>query len=301
MHDPYHAGERLMQERTGLRARALAAGRMIGTAIPPGALGFIAAQRLVVLGARDASGRPWAGVLAGPAGFASATSDGRALHLAAGPDAADPLGRVLPGGLAEGLAVGLLFIEYETRRRLRVSGTVLARDTGGIAITVAQAFPNCPKYIRQAWLDEPVPVAEPELARSGTGALPGDLGARVTAAESFFVASIRPDGGLDVSHRGGAPGFVAGRADGSLEIPDYPGNAMFRTLGNLALDGRAGLVFADLAAGRQVQITGRATLDGTEAAPGTGGRWRLAPDAWSESALNARLPLTPGAPSPFNP
>jgi len=301
MHDPYHTGERMMQERTGLRARALAAGRMIGAAIPPGALGFIAAQRLVVLGERDASGRPWAGVLPGPAGFASATSDGRALHLAAAPGTPDPFALLLPGGLANGSAVGLLFIEFETRRRLRVGGTVSARDPEGLAIDVTQAFPNCPKYIRQAWLDEPVQVTGGQPARSGSGTLPDDLGARVTAAESLFVASLRPDGGVDVSHRGGAPGFVTLHADGTLEIPDYPGNAMFRTLGNLALDGRAGLVFADLAAGRQLQVTGRATLDGTDAAPGTAGRWRFAPEAWRDGPLAARLPVTPGAPSPFNP
>ena len=47
---------------------------------------------------------------------------------------------------------------------------------------------------------------------------------------------------------------------GTLEFPDYEGNAMFQTLGNLAVDPRAGLLFVDFASGATLQLSGRAQI-----------------------------------------
>jgi len=66
--------------------------------------------------------------------------------------------------------------------------------------------------------------------------------------------------GADASHRGGLPGFVRVEGDRRLEWPDYPGNAMFNTLGNLAADPRAGLLFVDFEQGHTLQISGRARV-----------------------------------------
>ena len=63
---------------------------------------------------------------------------------------------------------------------------------------------------------------------------------RRTSADTFFVASAHAERGVDASHRGGLPGFVRVLGDRTLEIPDYPGNSMFNTLGNPAADPRAG-------------------------------------------------------------
>src|SRR3546814_1739373 len=49
------------------------------------------------------------------------------------------------------------------------------------------------------------------------------------------------DLGVDVSHRGGSPGFL-GMEDGALVWPEYRGNYYFNTLGNLALDRACGLI-----------------------------------------------------------
>src|SRR6185503_17409934 len=99
---------------------------------------------------------------------------------------------------------------------------------------------------------------------SGSGLTPEIL-AFVRRADTFFVASRGPDGGLDVSHRGGAPGFVESMRDGALRIPDYPGNSMFNTFGNLLRDPRAGLLFADFEHGHVLRLTGRARLDFADA------------------------------------
>ncbi len=299
MRDPYHEGARRMQEHLGLRDRAILNGRIVAPAIPRGALGFLAEQRLAVLGAAADDGTLWAGVMTGPAGFARATSDGLGLHLTCDAGAEDPLRHVLPGGLSPGRQAGLLFIDHATRRRLRVGGAVVLADAEGIGIAVAEAFPNCPKYIRQVWLEEPGPVVAGAVAERG-GVLTEVLRGRVATAETFFVASIQPGGGVDVSHRGGAAGFLQWEGD-ALVVPDYSGNAMFRTLGNLLADPRAGLVFADLAAGRQLQLTGRVEIDLARAGGGTAGRWLFHPESWAESPLNRPVVVTPGAPSPFNP
>ncbi|MCH3037885.1 pyridoxamine 5'-phosphate oxidase family protein, partial [Listeria monocytogenes] len=61
----------------------------------------------------------------------------------------------------------------------------------------------------------------------------------VSRSDPLFIASQHADplsGGVDVSHRGGPPGFLRRGADGRLWLPDYAGNRLFNTLGNLLQD-----------------------------------------------------------------
>jgi hypothetical protein len=57
------------------------------------------------------------------------------------------------------------------------------------------------------------------------------------------------------------PGFVRVHDEHRLSFPDYAGNFMFQTLGNLELDPRAGLVFADYPSGTLVHLTGHARVE----------------------------------------
>jgi len=94
-----------------------------------------------------------------------------------------------------------------------------------------------------------------------SGALDDSQREWIRAADTFFIATRSREAGADASHRGGEPGFVD-VVDGSrLAWPDYSGNRMFQTLGNLATDASAGLVFIDFEAGRTLQLTGRAVVD----------------------------------------
>ncbi len=98
--------------------------------------------------------------------------------------------------------------------------------------------------------------------------------------DTLFVASVAPGGMPDASHRGGPPGFVERLADGRLRIPDFPGNSMFNTWGNLALEPRVGMVVPDFAQGRTLQVGGRVELEwGQEEeggkSLGTGRFWRV--------------------------
>lgn len=67
--------------------------------------------------------------------------------------------------------------------------------------------------------------------------------------------------GHDVSHRGGAPGFVRVLEGGSvLKFADYDGNNMFNTLGNLLINPSCALLFTDFATGDLLQVRGEAQV-----------------------------------------
>ena len=82
----------------------------------------------------------------------------------------------------------------------------------------------------------------------------------IRAADTFFVASHHPDGGADASHRGGHPGFVHVLNANRVIWPDYSGNTMFQTLGNIASNSQAGLLFIDFESGSTLQLTGKARI-----------------------------------------
>jgi uncharacterized protein len=82
----------------------------------------------------------------------------------------------------------------------------------------------------------------------------------IRQADTFFIASHHPEGGTDASHRGGHPGFVSVLNDDRLVWPDYAGNTMFQTLGNISVNPHAGLLFIDFERGRTLQLTGRASI-----------------------------------------
>jgi predicted pyridoxine 5'-phosphate oxidase superfamily flavin-nucleotide-binding protein len=97
-------------------------------------------------------------------------------------------------------------------------------------------------------------------------ALTASQSALLAEADTLFLASRHPDAGADVSHRGGPPGFVVVAGPNTLRIPDYAGNMMFNTLGNLAVHPEGGLLLVDFESGDTLQLTGRATIDWSPAA-----------------------------------
>ncbi|HVV24838.1 MAG TPA: pyridoxamine 5'-phosphate oxidase family protein, partial [Pseudonocardiaceae bacterium] len=187
---------------------------------------------------------------------------------------------------------GLLSMDLAIRRRLRVNGTLTAVGPHGLTIEADQAYGNCPSYIQQR-------VVEPAVEQAATV----DAGALIRGADTFFLGTIHPTRGADTSHKGGRPGFV--RLDGTdLWWPDYAGNNMFNSLGNIAVDPEAALLFVDFATGATLHLTGTAELEWiTPGSPGddgdTGRRVRFHP----ERVLASALPIRAGAahPSPYNP
>ena len=129
------------------------------------------------------------------------------------------------------------------------------------------------------------------MRRSGPS-LDAAARALVAASDLFFIASMHPARGADVSHRGGPAGFVRVVNDRTLSIPDYPGNGMFNSLGNLLVDERVGLAFLDFSSARLLRIYGRADIqfDDGAAEPAIGSTRRsvnVSIDGWSDAPLDA--------------
>jgi predicted pyridoxine 5'-phosphate oxidase superfamily flavin-nucleotide-binding protein len=168
----------------------------------------------------------------------------------------DPLAAALASGPAD---VGVLALEPMTRSRIRLNGRA-HRVTGGLNLELREVFGNCPKHIQRR---HPVGVAEPTSAESTV--FSDHLAPRqrelIRAADTFFVGSRNAGRGADASHRGGRPGFVVVSDDGTrLTFPDYQGNMMFQTLGNLTVDPAIGLLFVDWQTGDTLQLTGHAEI-----------------------------------------
>jgi len=306
---PFHAGEQALQARAGMRERLAKFGtKAIRDFMPDQHRVLFAELPIVVVGALDARRRPWASVLTGTPGFMS-SPDPRTLRIAARPGYADPLA----AGLVAGAPVGLLGIQLETRRRNRMNGTVIEADEDGFVVRVDQSFGNCPQYIQArapVFAAEPSAVVAPRPARAEGAVLSADAAALARRADTFFIATASPAAGggdptegVDVSHRGGKPGFVHVREDAGrtvLTSPDFRGNSFFNTLGNLALNPRAGVVFVDFATGDLLSLTGEAKVvwDGPELAAFAGAerllRFRVEEGVWLENAV----PLRWSAPEP---
>ncbi|EHP42143.1 putative oxidoreductase [Cupriavidus basilensis OR16] len=292
----WHAGERSLQERAGVAGRMADVGRrVVRDYMPDQHREFFAQLPMVVLGAVAPDGRVWATLRAGQPGFLR-SPDATTLDIAMAREPADPA----DAGMEDGSAIGLLGIDLLTRRRNRMNGTARRGAGGGgdgggggggvLRIDVGQSFGNCPQYIQKRVFEftrAPGASGRPAVpAAQHFTALDTRARALIGSADMFFVASYvdLEDGQrqVDVSHRGGKPGFVRIDADGGLTIPDFAGNLFFNTLGNFVLNPIAGLVFTDLRTGELLQLSGKAEviLDSPEIAAFQGAErlWRFLPE-----------------------
>ncbi|HDS1732040.1 pyridoxamine 5'-phosphate oxidase family protein [Pseudomonas putida] len=253
---PWHAGEKTLQEKVGVAERMEAFGqKVIRDYMPDQHRSFYHQLPCMVAASVDVLGRPWATLLEGPEGFVS-SPDPRVLTIDTTLPADDPA----TPGLVAGQAVGLLGIELHTRRRNRINGQIRQAAEGQLQVRVEHSFGNCPQYIQ---LRDCTRVAEPAQARVDATTLDATSVSMIQAADTFFVASYVEQGdgqrAVDVSHRGGRPGFV--KVEGNrLIIPDYAGNLHFNTLGNLLVNPRAGLLFIDFSNGNVLQLCGCAEV-----------------------------------------
>ena len=259
---PFHAGEQTIQRLAGVRDRIERKGRaVIRDYMPEQHRAFFAALPFVVVGLADPNGHPWATTLSGAPGFMHSTEE-TLLSIKAWLAPGDPLHSCI----RDGAPVGGLGIELSTRRRNRINGRIENCIIGeGFSIRVQQSFGNCPKYI-QARNERPQlskPLPESRIAFH----LGDNEVSFIAEADTFFIASrsaqldqMESSQGLDVSHRGGLPGFVQVVSRNELCFPDFSGNLLFNTLGNLEVDPRAGLLFIDFRSGRMLHIIGRTRI-----------------------------------------
>lgn len=252
---PYHEGERLVQERLGVLDEADRLAVIIQDELGLTARLFVAGVALVVLGSTDDVGCPWATVLVGESGFVRCSPG--TVRIRAIPAVDDPL-----NPRRRGEQVGLLAFDPIRRLRYRINGPVLRWGPEWIEIRVTSAYGNCRRHIT------PRPVGPSHQAtvpaRRSTSLTPAQLD-WIGRADTFFLTTSHPSHGADTSHRGGPPGFIQATSDTSLRFPDYAGNNMCNSLGNLMVEPRLGLAFRDFATGGSLQLTGEAVVTPTPA------------------------------------
>jgi uncharacterized protein len=248
----FHAGELAVQRQAGVEAQAARLAPMVAVGqLSTGMAAFVSEATFAAMTARDRTGRLWTSPLVGPPGYLAATSPTPLRITAPLPDA-DPL-----HGVPSGQPVGLIAMNFMTRRRVRINGSLTSSEAGRLTIAVGQAYGNCPQYIQRRSVEGPAdglraPLYAGNTLRSADVRL-------IETAETFFLGTAHATAGNDASHRGGPPGFVHVAAE-HLWWQDYPGNNMFNSFGNLAVDPTAALLFLDFRAGVILQLSGTATV-----------------------------------------
>ena len=282
----YHKGELQVQELVGEKRQAEFNGQAIDTFIIDGAIQFITEQEYAVINVEGENKQIWASVITGERGFMNARTS---KHISINLQLTDiNENDVFWKNIQKNKKVGMLIIELASRRRLRVNGVISTINDDIIEISVKESYPNCMKYIqrrhivnRQLWDDENI-----NEIRTGF-VLDEPQQEAIRKSDTFFIGSANPKGYLDASHRGGNPGFVQLIDNKTIRIPDYKGNSMFNTFGNLILNENAGVVFWDFENGIILQMTGKASIHwdnpGTEkVTTGTKRFWEFTLDQWIE-------------------
>ncbi len=293
----FHDGELAVQRLAGVQREA---GRLAGMLGEPhldgGIRSFLADRDLAVITARDADHRLWTSPLRGAPGFLQA-HDGAADRGGGTPSGRSAVG---PAGRSARRPHRHRVRHPAPDARQRHPGARRARP--GSRSRWNRLTATAPSTFSSAPLRLPNRCRPAQSVRRDR--LSAEDGALIARADTFFLGTVHPHRGADASHRGGTPGFV--RVDGSqLWWPDYPGNNMFNSLGNLAVDDSARTAVRRLRRGPSAAVVrnGSRRVDGpggppaTTAAPAVG--CGCAPEVVVASDLGLRA--QPPVASPYNP
>jgi len=251
----FHPGELHFQRAIGVEAKvANLAPLLIFDHLPNHHRIFYSYLNMIFVASVDKCGQPWASVLSGEPGFIQ-TIDERLVSISANPMSGDPLSE----NLKVNSHLGLLGLDFQSRRRNRMEGQINYRYNNEFVININKAFGNCPKYIQSRKIKN---VSSKKKIEHRTEIQRIDffddkIKQLISTADTFFIASYFPQRkhrGADVSHRGGKPGFVKIENDNTLIIEDYSGNNLFMTLGNLYSNPVAGLLFINFQTGDILQL-----------------------------------------------
>ncbi len=239
----YHDGQRAVQRE----ANSVACADKLSGWVGPVAQ-FAERADLVVLASSGVGGFTVA-ALSGPPPLVTAESPlgGIVMRLPAG------LTRLLPSGSV----VGGILINPAEARRARISGTL--EDAGNaLSLSCETAFTNCRKYMTPTESSGVDLLVGPGEVRQLALSDPW-VAATIDAGETAFLLTATPGGVADVSHRGGAPGFLRhDLRDGTISWTEYLGDGMFVSTGNLRSDRRFALIVLDFATGDALRLDGEA-------------------------------------------
>jgi ferredoxin-NADP reductase len=280
MAHPWHQGEQKMHQLMKVPEYD----NPTTAALTPQAAFMFQRAPLLAIGALDAQSRPWTSLWGGETGF-SRPLGGDMVGIRADVDTEfDPVVECLVSkekrakgeivkSEGQGAMVGGLTIDLMTRKRVKIYGRMVAgavspTEVEGLGIgdmqlvcKVEQSLGNCPKYLNKRDI-RPAP-ARPRLI-SKSPQLSAEGQALIGKADMFFISSSNSNNDMDTNHRGGPPGFVRiiSNEETGAEIiyPEYSGNRLYQTLGNLMITPLAGMVFPDYDTGDVLYLTGVTTV-----------------------------------------
>ncbi|KAJ5129561.1 Riboflavin synthase-like beta-barrel [Penicillium bovifimosum] len=283
---------------------------------PPAA--FLVQQcPLIALGALDSQGRPWSTLWGGTAGFANPAPESQIKLQTPVDSKYDPVVQALwvdqHTDKYRGRMVSALAIDLEKRRRVKLYGTMVGGslsdgDTGHaqLVVHIDESLGNCPKYMNKKHI-VPVPL-KPKLVSDSPQLGPEAL-ELLARADTMFLSSSHGAMTMDTNIRGGPAGFirVASNDVGGavLVYPEYSGNRLYQTLGNLQTTPRAGYVVPDFVSGNVLYFTGSTEILVGKDAAAVIPRSNLAVRVTIAAAIFVENGLgfhgEAGEPSPYNP
>ena len=252
---PFHEGELAVQQQAGVEAAAQRVSGALKQEFEPASTEFLRPRPFAIASSIDPSGNLWASLLTGPPGFLTVTSP-QTLNV-------HPISTIdaqLIQNLRTHPTIGLLTLDFAARRRLRVNGCVQHVTEQGLQLQAQEVFFNCPKYLQTRYLrSAPSDRQNPTPAELASH-LSFEQQDWIDHTDTFFIATAHPEQGADISHRGGLPGVLQVVNANQLLFPDYKGNNMFQSFGNIAVNPHVGLLILDFDQGHTLQLTGKAEL-----------------------------------------
>jgi len=288
---PWHEGEDKIHKLT----RVPPSDNPTQPMLHPLAARRVSASPTIALGTIDKQDRVWCTIWGGDVPIAQQVARG-VIGIRTQVDASfDPVVQALYDGKddgevvrQEGKMISGLSIHLEERDRMKLFGRMMAGSlmadesptdaTSNIDFTtgqrgrmgnaqlvyhVTQSLGNCPKYLNKKTIKS-YQGAKPHLV-SDSPLLSSEAISHIHAADLFFVASRGPED-MDCNHRGGLPGFLRVQPQtvstpaSVLVWPEYSGNNLYQTLGNITTNPSVGLVVPNFTNGNVLYLTGNAEI-----------------------------------------
>lgn len=256
MMEVFHSGERAVHDLLSVQKFADSVGTMIQPTISKQFESFLNQQTVLMIGSMDSTGRVWSSFLAGDPGIIQVI----------GPDIVRINGRInefdpLFSNIQHNKEVGILIIDFVSRIRIRINGVILRYSLDRqFEVKTEQVYGNCPKFIQARKFTYNPAKENVNKVSYHRDVLNKNQQDWIRNSDTFIIASSSSEGKMDISHKGGMPGFVHTISEDLLLFPDYPGNMLFNTLGNIVKNPNVGLLFFDFDTGDTLQLTGEAQI-----------------------------------------
>ena len=250
----FHEGELWIQNRVGATEKlARFASRAVRDHLTEEHREFFPQLLFLLICAEDRNGNIWIDILGASNDWIDCPTP-KQLRLSDN----FPEGSPLHSNISVGDPIGILGIQPHTQRRNRVNAHVESIAEKNWMLHVDHSFGNCRRLINQRHFILSEEKTGPSEYLQELSSSAQEL---IQSCDTFFIGSGHHSQGFDASHRGGAPGSVQIIDNNTIKFPDYSGNQMFATLGNILVNPRIALLFIDFKTGDLLQLNGTADIN----------------------------------------